>query len=287
MTAINWLSLNYTAEYVSTSPFDILNHVLSPPILISPLGGELLSGNITIVWDPAIDSLDKPIYYNLYISSDNRTWMRIAQDVVMSEFIWDSTSVDDGFYYLRIDAYNDYAMLTSEYSSTSFEIFNHNLSEPTIIYPNGGEMISGGITISWVEAIDSEGEIVTYYIYYSADNGETWILLANAPSTTAFLWDTETVNDGSNYLIKVIATSSDSLVAEDISDGTFTIENNIASTNNQTSENTTKETTSQTRSTSETETIEDSTNAGLSFSLWALFIGMMVLNLIVSIIRKR
>ena len=101
----------------------------------------------------------------------------------------------------------------------------HSISIPTIEYPNGGEIFHGTITIQWEAAIDAWGHTVTYAVSYSVDGGNTWILLATGLPTHQYEWDTTTVVDGFTYLIKVIATCSESLTTEDISDASFTILN--------------------------------------------------------------
>lgn len=112
----------------------------------------------------------------------------------------------------------------------------HNLIQPNLLFPNGGETLSGSITIQWDAAIDILGHTVTYSVFYSDDGGANWVpLVTNLPSTS-HNWNTTTLADHSNYMIKVIATCSEGLSVEDTSDGTFSISNPIITT---TSESTT------------------------------------------------
>jgi len=94
------------------------------------------------------------------------------------------------------------------------------------VSPNGGEILSGTARIEWREAKDSFGKDIIYDVYYSRDKGISWNLLSEGAVVTLLLWDTTTVEDGENYLIKVIAQTEDGLMAEDMSDKPFEIKNN-------------------------------------------------------------
>lgn len=48
-------------------------------------------------------------------------------------------------------------------------------------------------------------------------------------TTTSFLWDTDTVSDGSNYIFKVEASNTEGLISEFITNPTITIQNHILS----------------------------------------------------------
>lgn len=93
----------------------------------------------------------------------------------------------------------------------------------TVTYPNGGEVICSGATITWT-ASDPDGDPLTYTVEYSSNGGSTWTTLASGISTTSYVWNTAALPSGSNYLVKVIATDGE-LSAEDVSDGPFTIDN--------------------------------------------------------------
>ena len=100
----------------------------------------------------------------------------------------------------------------------------HELSIPIVLFPNGGETLFGTISIEWTAAIDSYGYEVTYEVLFSANNGITWVSLASGLTGLSRLWDTTSYLNSTTYLIRIIATS-DGLEEEDISDGTFTIQN--------------------------------------------------------------
>lgn len=104
----------------------------------------------------------------------------------------------------------------------------HTLSAPTITYPNGGETLQGTVMLHWATAIDELEHSITYTILYSVDGGSTWTPLASGLSTATYEWDTTMMVESPTYLIRVVATCSEGLTAEDVSDASFTIQNSEA-----------------------------------------------------------
>jgi parallel beta-helix repeat protein len=121
-------------------------------------------------------------------------------------------------------------------SQDAYPLANQNLSQghfltsPTVTYPNGGETLSGIITIECAFSLDSEGHPITYAFYYSVDNGTTWITLETGATNNWCEWDTTTVADGGNYLVKANVSCSEGFRETDTSDGTFIIDNSAPTT---------------------------------------------------------
>ncbi|MFX0091073.1 MAG: hypothetical protein ACFFBD_04855 [Candidatus Hodarchaeota archaeon] len=110
-------------------------------------------------------------------------------------------------------------------SLASLDLLQNHLSEPRILYPNGGETLNGTVTVQWIISTDSFDHPVTYSVYFSATSGTTWTLVASKLINIIYDWDTKAVVTGSTYRLKVVANSSSGLTAEDISDSDFTIIN--------------------------------------------------------------
>lgn len=91
-----------------------------------------------------------------------------------------------------------------------------------ITKPIGDVTLKGSVDIEWESANDSIGHTVTYAVYYSSDGGKSWRLLASGLTGDEFQWDTTTLTGDATYKIKVVATCSEGLMTEDISDVTFT-----------------------------------------------------------------
>mgnify|MGYP000035214279 CR=1 FL=1 len=120
-----------------------------------------------------------------------------------------------------IDFYSeDMAGNVGDTGSASFKI--DKLSpQVQVIYPNGGEELSGVITIEW-EANDTVDDSLEVSLYYSSD-GLNWNAIAEGiENTGSYEWDTEGIAPG-DYWIKVVARDDAGHVTEDTSDEPFTI----------------------------------------------------------------
>ena len=113
-------------------------------------------------------------------------------------------------------------------SATFVEVPIHRQTDPIVLFPNGGEKVSGIITIDWKTVANSRGNTVTYTVYYSSDKGESWNLIAANVEVSDLEWDTSGLQEGNDYLIKVIAVENvvameNALKTEDTSDAPFAI----------------------------------------------------------------
>ncbi len=96
-----------------------------------------------------------------------------------------------------------------------------------VIYPNGGEVVAGQITIQWSASDDFTTDLDgTILLEYSADNGGSWNQLAAHQNNTGFyVWNTTTVPDGNFYLIGVSSIDEFFNIGSDRSNTTFTVYN--------------------------------------------------------------
>ncbi|MFX0124007.1 MAG: BMP family protein [Candidatus Hodarchaeota archaeon] len=102
--------------------------------------------------------------------------------------------------------------------------FWHELAPPSFTTSLAGKTLSGVVEISWMEAKDSMDHERGYDLFYSPDNGKTWIKLESR------FWDTTTVADGSDYLLKLVTTCSEGFYVEIVTEKTFSIQNDITPT---------------------------------------------------------
>lgn len=231
---------------ISDAVFSIFNeivHQLSSPTVIYPNGGETLSGIVTVTWTAAIDSFSYPVTYEFYFSkTGGSTWVLVAASQTETSYDWNTAyALDSTDYLVRIIA-KSAELATEDVSDAVFTVKNtpeHKLSDPTIAYPNGGETLSGMVTIVWLASVDTHSLPVTYQIYFSSNNGVNWYLIESNVSTRNYSWDTTTVTNGNDYKIKIVATAGD-LIAYDVTDNTFSISNS-----NGTSSSSESDTTSQ------------------------------------------
>jgi parallel beta-helix repeat protein len=213
---------------VSTETFLIANtpHQLSSPAILTPTDGETLSGTVDITWSLAEDTWGHTKIYTIYYSSnEGTTWIQLATGLTSTSYPWDTTTIPDGLkYMLEVNATCGEGLITESLSKGTFIIHN-GPSVPTISSPNGGETLSGTVTIEWSSSLDVFNHTLTYSVYYSSNNGATWTQLVTGLTSTNYSWNTTTVPNGFSNLIKVVVTCSEGNTAEDISDGTFAIQN--------------------------------------------------------------
>ncbi|MFX0062997.1 MAG: CARDB domain-containing protein, partial [Candidatus Hermodarchaeota archaeon] len=213
----------YTGGLDGITDFALLFTTNSAPTVTVtyPNGGETLSGTVTITWtasDPDSDFLTFDIYCWNW---DESTWDEIVVGHSTTSYEWDTTTVSDGEYHkIRVVA-SDGELTGEDTSDAVFTIDNPSAPLVTVTSPNGGETLSGTVTITWTAA-DPDGDSLTFTVYYW--DGSTWVELANGLTTTSYDWDTTTVPDGSNYEIRVRA-SDGIFTAGDESDAPFTIDN--------------------------------------------------------------
>jgi hypothetical protein len=143
-----------------------------------------------------------------------------------------SGSDDDGAATVRIWAWDNIGNPLEPYPTTSStkQIDNTAPLVPaaTIIYPNGGEQLSGMQTITWNNNAITESHPVANPItlYYSSNGGGSWTQIASGEANDGtYSWNVGLVAEGSNYKVKVLAVDLAGNTANDTSDGTFTIDN--------------------------------------------------------------
>jgi thermitase len=197
-----------------------------------------------------------------YVSGEMNTWVQFffdistyAGQIVRFAFVFDTID----------EISNDYR---GWYIDDVTILGTVNAPVVTVTYPNGGEVLSGTITVTW-DASDLDGDSLTYSIYYW--NGSAWIELTSGWTTTSYDWDTTTISDGEFYRLRVIANDGD-LIGEDESDGSFIVDNGSNSTRSNTTATTTTTTSTETPSGFEV----------VLAILTPLFVGLVII-----LIRKR
>ncbi len=201
--------------------------------VFSPNGGEVVAGDIAILWS-AVDDVTMDLNGTILVeySPDNGVnWSVIASGQNNTgSYLWNTTVVPDGDQYLiRVSATDESNNTGSDTSNSTFSIDNIDTVPPqvSVIYPNGGEIVAGAITILWSaiddKTIDMNGTIL---VEYSPDNGVNWSVIASGQNNTgSYLWNTTVVPDGDLYLIRVSATDLAGNVGSDVSDSPFSVDN--------------------------------------------------------------
>ncbi|MBN2458514.1 hypothetical protein JXB31_05275, partial [Candidatus Woesearchaeota archaeon] len=104
-----------------------------------------------------------------------------------------------------------------------------NNTAPTVevTSPNGGEEWAGTHDITWTATDPSPQDeaALTFDINGSDDDGATYdVVIATGVSGNSYSWDTKTVTDDDDWMIKVVAHDDDT-TSEDVSDADFMVDN--------------------------------------------------------------
>ncbi|MBC7081665.1 MAG: choice-of-anchor J domain-containing protein [Thermoplasmatales archaeon] len=157
---------------------------------------------------------------NAYICGVKETYYRIDGGE-WQNYVGPFTFTSEGTHTIEYYSVSNSCIVETPAKITVFKI---DKTAPTVkvVYPNGGEVLGGIITIRWT-ASDNIG-IASIDLLYSNDAGLTWnVIASNIPNTGSYNWNTTGLPYGSNYMVKIIAKDSAGNKASDTSDGTFTI----------------------------------------------------------------
>ena len=127
-------------------------------------------------------------------------------------------------YFLTLpDSGGDIANVTLSKNQVSLMIVEPSQSPPQVrlISPNGGETWSDQQTIVW-EATDADGDPLTYDLFYSLDNGQSWLPLAVRLGQTSYPFYTDQLPPTHDTLIRVVANDGFNTTADE-SDAPFSI----------------------------------------------------------------
>ncbi len=218
--------------YPVTTAYETDAHYIIRPSIIEPNGSSPITGTVTISWTTALDSEAHDIVYNAYYTTSlfGGDWKLIDDGLTSTSCEWDSLVLLNGSAcIIKVNASCSEGRRTAAVSNLLWIDHPHVLPEPTLVYPNGGESLSGTVTIEWSNSSDPLGHEVNFTIYYSADGGNTWVTLATDLTNNTFNWDTTSVVDGANYLIRINASCSEGLWVIDTSDNVFSINNQAQS----------------------------------------------------------
>lgn len=106
----------------------------------------------------------------------------------------------------------------------------HFVAQIKVLYPNGGELINETTTIDWTDSFDTLDHAVTYDLFYSSDDGDTWHDLVLGTTETSYFWNTTSYfPKGSEYLIRVVVNCSEGEFTEDTTDSQFTVQGDTLS----------------------------------------------------------
>jgi hypothetical protein len=227
----------YWDEDTSDSTFTIDNHGPNVELFV-PNGGEWWFGTRDIRWYAA-DSMGasgESIFVDVGYKQDFQPfWNLLVQDLLVPSqgdtgaYSWNTDQVPEGDQYrVKVQARDHVNHIAADSSDGTFAINREDPPEVRVLFPNGGEILDGTVTIRWT-ATDPDtayGDYLLMDVEFSPDGGGQWIgLQFGAPNTDSLAWNTAGLDDGNNYVIRVRGRDIHGLTTVDESDGPFTIFN--------------------------------------------------------------
>ena len=211
-----------------------LTHDITAPIVVSNTPTNNLIINTTFYLLNASSSSDA----TSGIKNASWYWANatssglIGSNTTLVNGIFYNWSIDvlDGVYNISVDL-SDNAGLSNSTLVTNITIDTQNDNPACLIlYPNGGENISGGVLLAANASDQDPSDYVKNITFeYSLNNGTSWNLIG--ANTTANLvnyslsWDTTLDSDSNLYLIRCNASDSRTGVGTDVSNNNFTVDN--------------------------------------------------------------
>lgn len=107
--------------------------------------------------------------------------------------------------------------------NTFYWLSENRAPSVTLTFPNGGEVLNGTQSVTW-DSNDFDSDSLTFEILYSDNNGTDWTSLATGVTANQFEWNTTLHDDGTDYMIRVVAFDGE-LSASDDSDNPFELDN--------------------------------------------------------------
>ncbi len=221
------------------------NHIESPDVVRTGMELEISAEVMNLGDNPISDVIVRffvwtPPTHQWWprdrISYDSLEWYQIGTNMSLPtidsgcsasiSIYWTPSERNDYQIYIEIISPSD------EYEPNNFDyrmIFvRGDVDAPDIIvtYPNGGEIISGTVYISWIAEDPNPTDTLSFSVFYG--NGIYWIPLDYNVPSLYLIWDSTTVSDGP---YKIMINVTDGLfTASDISDDFFMIDNLMSTT---------------------------------------------------------
>ncbi|MHA1989939.1 MAG: right-handed parallel beta-helix repeat-containing protein [Candidatus Hodarchaeales archaeon] len=189
------------AEDITDGSFNILNIILTGGQLIHPTGGETLFGTVLVEWTAGSDAHGNLVNYALFYY-DGEEW-NFLTNVTTISYSWDTTTVWDGDYMLKLVTGNGHG-LTEEDQSGFFSIQQpHVFTGGQITSPSDQDTVFGVIDVTWSPGFDSWDNTLYYNLSHSDDGGESWTFIGTTISGS-IPWDTTNTPDNDNNRLRLI-----------------------------------------------------------------------------------
>jgi parallel beta-helix repeat protein len=115
------------SEYFTNAEYEVKNHTLSIPTILTPNGGETIVDGCAIHWVESVDSWGLLVRYDVYYSADaGATWTAIFLDTDEGPVFWHVDTLPHGEQYLvRVVARSSSGLVAEDVSDSVFSITDY------------------------------------------------------------------------------------------------------------------------------------------------------------------
>jgi hypothetical protein len=159
-------------------------YIYIEPKLFLDISNEFFLRNPYIYWSEPKDTRNSTFNdYSLFYSDDNgMNWVLISENIKNRSYLLDRNNIPDMNCTIKLVTYSANRNISIVFSP--FLTIHLKLPAPKLISPFRIIRLMGSQPIRWEPVNDSYGHEIKYKVFYSPDNGETWILRYEGNDTT-------------------------------------------------------------------------------------------------------
>jgi len=209
----------------------------SPPTvtLTKPQAGSEWTDKVDVAWSITDAESSGPFTLTMDYSPDGGTTWNPVGDFDGTDdgsHSWDvstdSSVLNGDDYKIRIQA-KDPDQMTGEAVSEAFKISKPSPPTVELTSPNGKEVWKTEGNIAWTASDNEDNTNLVIDLKYTFDGSNWNDIVTGTSNSGTYTWDLTTLTpeelpDSSSYKVKIIATDTDTMSAEDISDSFFEID---------------------------------------------------------------
>ncbi len=194
--------------------------------------------NVTLKWTASDPQDGSSVLIDVQIREPGEPWEDIASDLPNTgSYVWDTMSprYPDGNYQLRLVASDGDGNRIRSSEMPEFRLDNKDVPVGGLLFPLGGESLSGPQQVSWTSA-DDEDDLLRVRVSISNDTGQTWKVLTYDPDhddyvvdSGSFMLNTLFYDDLPSYILEIKVKDKDGM-GFTLRSGEFEIYNNDAPT---------------------------------------------------------
>ena len=132
-------------------------------------------------------------------------WTNGANNGSPDSAVWGGTPTKLVYNGLEWTQMNDAATRQDVLDKTLIWLIGRDHPDVTITSPAPASIVTTSTTsIAWTEAVYGGTSVASRKIYYSSDDGSSWILVTAAPGASPYTWDVSALSNGTEYLVNVV-----------------------------------------------------------------------------------